>query len=384
MHAGRAFRLCLSVLFCWGLACTVSAQVGATFGLLETPTGSYRQATVMSATASTLTIRHSAGIAQIPLKSLSAEVQSRFGYDPEAQAAHERLVEAQLEAQRTAAQQRVKVEQEARRKRLAEGALNRVLEHFGTRPVVGSVDLRSDFNSLNLGAQHQGHRPSCAIFAVVGALEYERSKAIGQVEKLSEDYLIWATRQVSGRQTIKGQTDEQSALLTLFLDDLGFSLDEVLAALHAYGVPTAAEMPNGTGRRMSKIEKPGPDLIASAREHRRIVSEVLPGITPGACLDNVLHSLNEGVPVVVGFYWPSRVDASTGSILAQDRPTPYGHAVTLVGYSSDNGERDHIRFTFRNSWGQEWGENGYGSVELGYLERCLKSAAILEVRPVGR
>jgi hypothetical protein len=39
-----------------------------------------------------------------------------------------------------------------------------------------------------------------------------------------------------------------------------------------------------------------------------------------------------------------------------------GHAVTLVGYDDDRGS-----FIFRNSWGNRWGDRGYGYLPYGYL-----------------
>jgi hypothetical protein len=44
----------------------------------------------------------------------------------------------------------------------------------------------------------------------------------------------------------------------------------------------------------------------------------------------------------------------------------FGHVILLVGYDSDS-----RRFIFRNSWGSEWGDGGYGTVSEDYLiEHC--------------
>lgn len=362
----------------------VRAQPGESFETVESAGVIYRQATVVATTASTVTIRHADGIAQLPLRHLVPDVQARLGYDPERAEAHERQLEEAVLRQRAEAVQRLRAEQAARLQRRAELAINRVLERLGTRPRIGTADLRSDFNSLNLGAQNQGQRPSCAVFAVIGALEYEYSKTVGRVEKFSEDYLIWATRRISGRQAVQGQLARESPTLDAVLDDIGFTLEEVLSGLRAYGVPTAAEMPNTTDRRMSRIPEPTAEVVENALRQRRIVFGGLPGDTPAARVDNIIHALNEGVPVVAGFAWPLRLESHRGAIQARDRPSRYAHAVTLVGYTAENADRESVRFIFRNSWGREWGEDGYGSVELGYLQRALYSAIVLQVQPARR
>lgn len=359
------------------------ARVGEVFENVETAAGSIQDATVIASTASTVTFRHAGGLVQLPLRSLSTELQAQLGYDPEKALAHEREIAVAVELQRVLSMHRAKLELEARMRRRSSPPLNRVLGHLGQPARIGWADLRTDFNSLNLGAQNQGQRPSCAVYAVVGALEYEHSKTVGRVEKFSEDYLIWATRQVSGRRVQQGQSGADTALARLF-DDIGFTLDEVLAGLRAYGVPTAAEMPNSNGRRMSQIEEPNQSLIANALGNRRIAYTELSGATMELRVDSIIHALNEGVPVVAGFFWPARADNRMGAISARDRPTRFLHAVTIVGYTSENASRDSVRFTFRNSWGRSWGDDGYGTIDIGYLQRSLAAAVILQVQGAQR
>ena len=44
---------------------------------------------------------------------------------------------------------------------------------------------------------------------------------------------------------------------------------------------------------------------------------------------------------------------------------PRGHAVTIVGYTSD-------RFIIRNSWGEGWGDNGFAYASLSYAQDAFK------------
>ena len=40
----------------------------------------------------------------------------------------------------------------------------------------------------------------------------------------------------------------------------------------------------------------------------------------------------------------------------------YGHAICVVGYSDP---RQH--FIFKNSWGEDWGDDGYGYIPYSYM-----------------
>jgi hypothetical protein len=44
-----------------------------------------------------------------------------------------------------------------------------------------------------------------------------------------------------------------------------------------------------------------------------------------------------------------------------------GHAVALVGYTPD-------RFIVRNSWGKNWGDQGFGFASLGYAQAAFTEA----------
>ncbi len=366
-----------------GAAPVARAQVGLHLEVLEAPAVHYHSVVVMALTPSTVTIRHPGGIAQLPLAQLSSDLQERFGYDPEKAQAHRSRMELELATQAAAALQRDLEGKQLRQRYQSIGAVGRALARFGTRPSLRSVDLRADFMALDIDAKNQGRQPSCAVFAIVGALEYENARVAGRIEKFSEDYLIWATRRASGRQ-LGADAGGGRGYFSGTYDDIGFSLEEVLVALRAYGIPAAAEMPNVRDARMSQIQEPEASVVDSARNHRRIFSESIPGVQASVRIDNILHVLNEGVPVVVGFFWPHLRDRAEFTIRASDGPSFGQHAVTLVGYVSESGTRDGVRFIFRNSWGSQWGADGYGTIELGYLQRCLTSAAVVDVQPTGR
>ena len=78
--------------------------------------------------------------------------------------------------------------------------------------------------------------------------------------------------------------------------------------------------------------------------------------------------LAEGFPVIVGFTAFScfeSADVGKSGILNLPLPTEtklWGHAVLVVGYDDTAN-----RFIVRNSWGEQWGMDGYFTMPYEYL-----------------
>jgi C1A family cysteine protease len=80
--------------------------------------------------------------------------------------------------------------------------------------------------------------------------------------------------------------------------------------------------------------------------------------------------------------------AQTGEIhyLGKDEPIDGGHAMCAVGY--DDGRRigdEAGAFIVRNSWGMDWGANGYGFVPYRYwldlLADDCHTVRLVQVQP---
>lgn len=353
------------------------AQVGATFGELPTRSQAYSAVKVLSATPSAITIRHAGGIAQVPLRDLPEDVQARFGYDAAGDAAHQKAIAEASAAQLAAAAAKAKAE--AAKPARGENRSSRAAALFGKPAPLQPVDLRGEYRGLNYTAKEQGRRPSCAIYSVIGALELESSRATGRLERLSEDYLIWATLQSTGRSGIQGRTVQETEQIQRFLDDIGFSLAQVLAAARRYGVALDSEMPTDPDARMTGIRTPDRDVVDRAQHYRRIVVHDLATDGSDRTLDNIRHLLHAGVPVLAGVYWPPLPPEQCVTITNGTPSFGGGHAITLVGYTCATGKREDIKFIYRNSWGRDWGDDGYGTIEYGYLRQNLGEAAVIEV-----
>jgi hypothetical protein len=360
-------------------------QAGATFTELTAGKTVYRNAKVRSVNARTLIIDHDAGLSSVPLRSLSPGLQAQFGYSPASEAA--------ADAQLSAAQKRVEPPRQpaptrssdARASSSEPSKFETLLRNFGENAApLPEVDLRPRFIELDLGVKNQGRRPSCSVFAIVSALEFQNAELIGRPEKLSEEYLLWATSKTLNRQPSEASdvTDAAPSEPGEENDkDAGFALSEVVTALRAYGIPPQSSLPNRFGVAMSDVQQPPDTVVAEARTRRQVHIHSVVGRSPSARLTNIVHALNAGVPVAIGVRWPHARTLRSGFLTEQKPVNNYAHAVTLVGYRCESGRLEDTVFIFKNSYGPTWGTGGYGLAAYRYLAAHLLDAVILEVLP---
>jgi hypothetical protein len=364
---------CLSVV---SPAAESSVAPGTELESLVVGPTTYRNVRIRSINARSVMITHERGMSSIKLRDLSPEWQERFGYDPAAETAVSEPA------------QPVKPAPVNRPSRIvrstAKSGFDQLLRQQGQpAEVKAEVDHRPKFFQLELHVKNQGRRPSCAIFAVVSALEFQDAELSGTPQKFSEEYLSWATlktvKRVLPAPPPGAATNDDSARWTEDAD-LGFTLHEVVAALRGYGIPLQSSMPNRFGRSIASIEEPPAEIIEEARSHQRVFVHEVTGRDNFTRINNLVHALNAGIPVPVGMAWPYFRTVHNGYINTQD-PIPFsGHAVTLVGYRSPTGKIEDVVFIFKNSWGPNWGQGGYGLVTYRYLVRNLHSAVLLEVQ----
>lgn len=357
------------------------AVVGAKFDVWQVGKATYRGIQVRSVNARTVVISHAGGIASIRLRDLNPELQAMFGYDPGAEAsADDALRDAQARAEQDRAKQ-AQARAEAS-SRASAARLDHLMQAFGQPPEVRrTVDLRPRYFELGLNVKNQGIRPSCAVFAVVSALEFQSAQLTGKPELFSEEYLLWATCKTLNRARRVAPIDETAETDSRGareVEDEGFALSEVVTALRAYGIPVQSRMPYLYGRG-KQTEDPPRDVVEEARIHQRVSVFGLPGRDQSARLANLVQALNEGVPIPVGMRWPPSRLLAGGYLSAQQPRNDGGHAVTIVGYENKTGVITDTVFVFKNSWGIRWGSGGYGYATYDYLLKNLVEAAVLEV-----
>lgn len=373
----RPFRHLAAVIASIVLACASLAsasdllKVGAK--IEELPVGKiiYHEVTVRSVNVHSVMITHAGGMTSVRLRDLPPEWQARFNYDPAAEQAADEVARNSPPPP--------PVVHHARVVRKGLSTFDALLQKFGQpATLLPEVDLRPQFFKLELGVKNQGARPSCAVFAIVSALEFQNAELTGKVEKFSEEYLIWAVRKSVQRLPTPDAVASDNAGAKEYSDE-GFSLAEVVSALRAYGIPLQSEMPNTFGSSIKSIGNPPPAIVQEARDHQRVFAHQLPGRDRTTLLNNIVLSLNSGLPVAVGMAWPN-ARIINGYLSGQKARGDLGHAVTLVGYKSSTGRIEDAYFIFKNSWGPQWGQGGYGTVTYGYLHHYLDDAVLLEVQ----
>ncbi len=330
----------------------------------------YYNVHIVKVTPVSVVITHRDGIGSIPLADLPADLQKKLGYSPARAAAENARRQAVNDARK------IQANEAPGDKRPPQLTAQQILERFGQPPkIYAEVNMQPRFDQLGIGAKNQGARPSCAIFAMVSALEYQSAPPDGTAPEYSEEYLIWATLKVLGKAGMSVPKDQDATL------DIGFALEEVAEAIRAYGIALAGELPYQFKMSDPHIVEPAPDIIERAKKRIPTNGYFITGREPAAQLANIIQVLDAGVPVVAGVKWPEQ-KAFDDNVLLDTQPSQEngGHAILLVGYRTKTGKLDDLEFLFKNSYGEKWGERGYGLASFRYMQKNLQDALFLEVQ----
>lgn len=202
---------------------------------------------------------------------------------------------------------------------------------------------------------------SCTAHAVVAMLEYMMRRGLGEHIDLSRLFLYKVTRRLLG-----------------WTGDTGAHIRTTIKAAAGFGVPPEQYCPYDISR---YEDEPDAFLYSYADNFKAIkYARLDPYNTTGKqSLDAVKRALAGGFVVSFGFPVYSSMTESP----YVPYPTPKdklqgGHAVLAVGYDDNLVIEDNVGkrtnegcLIFRNSWGEKWGENGYGYMPYKYVEDAL-------------
>jgi hypothetical protein len=233
-------------------------------------------------------------------------------------------------------------------------------------PLPATVDLRPRFEEWGLTVNDQGKRGTCVLQAMTALLEYEHATRGTRGLRLSVDYLVWAARDVTGRQT----------------EDSWFP--GVLAALNRHGACGAELMPYAP--RFNPAARPSAQARADARSRTGVVAdwarpvENRMGMTL-VHLRRVKEILAAGHPIAAAFHWPKKLVFTAEYTLEVPPRSGVGgiHAIVLVGYADDARQPGGGVFLLRNSWGPKWGKGGYARMPYAYAAAYGRDAVSLRV-----
>jgi C1A family cysteine protease len=209
---------------------------------------------------------------------------------------------------------------------------------------------------------------SCTANAGVGIVEYFQKRAFNKHLEGSRLFVYKVTRNLLG-----------------FTGDDGAFIKTTMAALSLFGVPHEEYFPytlDGLTPNPDWNVEPSAFLYSLADNYEASkyfshdpLGHHIPAVD---VLRSVKTYLAAGVPAMFGFYIFSSFQDSEA---AGQIPYPWpgdsvigGHAVVAVGYddakvirNTTSNQETKGAFLIRNSWGKEWGEEGYGWIPYEYV-----------------
>lgn len=233
------------------------------------------------------------------------------------------------------------------------------------------VDLRPAIERFGIAIRHQP-RGNCATHAVTFLHEYMyASRLLSDIRNLSEAYLDYVTFTIEKPPMHGG---ENFWALNIGYQKWGVSAQET--------VPNQSELlaslPNTVMESGQQWAKLRPDFI-KGWDSGRGASQ--------AELERATNYLDQGVPVAAGVWWPVNwaTQIVNGIDLMKAPPDKSqvvdGHAIALVGYGRHISFPGGGYFIFRNSWGEGFGDEGYGYMPFEYVLRYAND--LLAYQPTG-
>ena len=216
-----------------------------------------------------------------------------------------------------------------------------------------------DYTSEMSPAKNQGALGSCVAFAAASMKEWQekrehdtevkegkRDHRKGKVYDYSEAWIYWNCKKIDG---YSGE---------------GTYLRTAMQVLNKIGVPTEKAWPYSDDKLNIGEPKRWASLIskwALIGNYYRVNSVADAKI---ALADNGPFMM--GIPLFYGFFFVGKDGVVKDP--ADGEKSYGGHALCVVGYDD---ERKLIKF--KNSWGTNWGQSGYGYISYNYFNKYSQS-----------
>ena len=209
------------------------------------------------------------------------------------------------------------------------------------------VDLRRLFGP----AKDQGDRGTCVAFASTAC--HEASTC--DFADFAEEAVFWGALEIED-------------------GDGGISYDAAGQTLSTHGQPNSTEWPyDGCLDHLEDGYRP-PDTAEACRPWKTCDLHRVP-----VTVDGFRESLAADRPVTIMIpMFEELYEPEEGTIVVPENPTwlDGNHAVLLVGYDDSKAQ-----FTFRNSWGGDWGDEGHARISYEFVACHTRDAASIASPP---
>lgn len=211
------------------------------------------------------------------------------------------------------------------------------------------IDLpeKVDLSKTMVSVYNQGALGSCTANATGGVYQYIQLKDDAVADwstNPSRLFLYYNSRMLGGTIDI----------------DSGAYIRDSIKAIAQFGVVPENEWPYII---KEFTKKPDQEIYKKAKNHRAIEYQRV-----DQTLIDIKTAIADGNPVIFGFSvydaFEGREVARTGILNLPTKNETFkgGHAVVIVGYDDET-----KRFLVRNSWGSNWGTNGYFTMPYEYV-----------------
>jgi len=219
-------------------------------------------------------------------------------------------------------------------------------------------DRVDDLRGMCSPVEDQRSLGACTAHAAVGLIEFFENKAFGKFVDASRLFVYKASRN-----------------MLHWTGDTGAYLRTAMKTLVMLGAPPEEYWPYD----LDRFDEEPPAFcysLAAAFKAVKYFRVDQPGQSPSERLQSIKQLLAARQPLMFGFTVYNSIDTcgQTGRI---PPPTPAdkvvgGHAVLAVGYDDalEIGKRKGA-LCIRNSWGEGWGEKGYGWLPYDYVTQEL-------------
>ena len=206
----------------------------------------------------------------------------------------------------------------------------------------------------------QGFQNACTANAAAGMVEYFERRAYGTYKNAARKFIYKTTRNLMG---VTG--------------DVGAYIRTTLGSLVLCGAPPEQYWPYTKGI----DEEPTAFVYSLGQNYQTLkYANIAPDGTPVAeTLYNMKLNITAGFPVMFGFTIYDSITSCGDGYIKYPLPgetAQGGHAVMAVGFHDSleisNGSYTSVGAVYiRNSWGTDWGIDGYGWLPYDYITNSI-------------